>query len=194
VRSLALGLVLLAVSPSAARADWDAQFSTRLLLGGGVYVAEQSPDPWPLFELGLRADVLFGEVHAERVRFGPALDLRSEDFRTFEAGGGLAVLFPTGLGFGITTTVGAGWGARPGGRDGAFGLAQIALGYRPYNYFSAYAYGLSLYAGARVQLEGGRVWEITAGLEVDLEFIFAIPFMFVYELANGHPPDEPAAE
>ena len=89
------------------------------------------------------------------------------------------------------TTVGAGWGARPENRDGAFGLAQIALGYRPYNYFSVYGYGVSVYAGARVQLERDpRAWEISIGVEIDAEFLFVIPVMFLYELANAHDPDE----
>lgn len=186
-------LAALALSANA-QADWDGQLSTRLLTGGGAWIAEQSPDPWPLFELALRADVLLGEAHPGVVRLGPAFDLRTEDFRTLEAGGGLAIFFPTGLGFGLTTTFAGGWGARPEDRDGAFGLAQIAIGYRPYNYFSAYAYAVNLYAGARVQLENERVWEVTMGLEVDLEFVSVIPFMFVYQLARGHDPDEPEPE
>ena len=189
----ALALVsLLALAPIRAHADWDAQFSSRLLLGGGAFVDEQQPDPWPFFELGLRADVLFGEARPDRVRLGPAIDLRTEDYRTFEVGGALALHLPTGLGFGVSTTVGAGWGARPENRDGAFGLAQIAFGYRPYNYFSMYGYGVSAYLGARVQLESDpRAWEISLGVEIDAEFLFVIPFMFIYELANAHDPDEP---
>ncbi len=42
-----------------------------------------------------------------------------------------------------------------------------------------------------MQLERDRVWEVSVGVEVDLEFIFAVPFMFFYELANAHDPDEP---
>lgn len=191
IRALAL-VSLLALAPTRARADWDAQLSVRLLLGGGAFVDEQQPDPWPFFELGLRADVLLGEARPDRVRFGPAIDLRTEDYRTFEAGGGLALYLPTGLGFGIVTTVGAGWGARPENRDGAFGLAHIALGYRPYNYFSVYGYGVAVYAGARVQLERDpRAWEVSLGVEIDAEFLFAVPIMFVYGLANARDPDEP---
>lgn len=190
---LALALcVVTCLHPGHASADWDAQLSSRLLIGGGAFVAEQSPDPWPLFEAGLRADLLIGENRPSTVRFGPALDLRTEDFRTLELGGGLAVLFPTGLGFGITTTFGAGWGARPEDRDGAFAFGQLAFGYRPYNYFSPYAYGVSVYGATRIQLESDpRAWEITIGIEVDLEFIFAVPFMLLWELANAHDPDEP---
>lgn len=189
IRGLAL-LALLLV-PASARADWDAQVSSRLYLGGGAYVLEQDPAPWPLFELGLRADVLFGENRDEMVRLGPALDLRTEDFRTFEVGGGLAILWPTGSGFGITTTLGGGWGARPEDRDGAFALGQIAFGWRPYDYFSAYAWTAGVYAAGRVQLENDRAWEITIGVEVDLEFLFVIPLMFFVELARAQDPDEP---
>ena len=192
MRRTAAVLGLLWLWPVTAAADWDAQVSTRWLVGGGAYLAEQSLDVSPLFELALRADVLLGDSHPELVRFGPALDLRTEGFRTLEAGGGLAVYFPTGGGWGFTTTVGGGWGARPEGRDGGFGLAQIAMGYRPYNYYSAYAYALNIYASARVQLEPApRVWEITLGIEVDFEFTLAIPAIFLWELATATDPDEP---
>jgi len=187
----ALALAILG-APTVASADWDAQVSTRLLLGGGAWIGEQDQEAWPLFELGLRGDVLLGEARPGQVRFGPAIDLRTEDFRTFEAAGGLAVFFPTGRGFGLTLTGGAGWGARPEGRDGALAFGQLALGWRPYNYFSPYAYALNVYAGARAQVQSEpRAWEVTVGVEVDLEFIFAIPFMFFVELARGHDPDEP---
>jgi hypothetical protein len=187
-----LAFAVLAASPSLAHADdWDARVSTRLTLGGGVYVPEQLGDPWPLFEVGLRSDLLFGEAHPTRVRFGPALDLRTEGFRTFEVAGALAVLLPVESGFAFTLTGGAGWGARPEGRDGALALGQIAFGWRPYNYFSVYSWAINLYAGARVQLIEPRVWEITAGLEFDLEFLFVIPIMFFVELAQARDPDEP---
>lgn len=186
----ALAVVLL-IAPSVAAADWDAQVSARLTLGGGAYVPEAMGDPWPLFEMGLRSDLLFGEAHPARVRLGPALDLRTEGFRTFEVAGALAVLLPVEQGFAFTVTGGAGFGARPEGRDGALALAQIAFGWRPYNYFSAYAWAVNLYAAGRVQLIEPRAWEITIGLEVDFEFLFVIPFMFFWELAEARDPDEP---
>jgi hypothetical protein len=180
---------------SSARADdWDARVSSRLTLGGGVYVPEQLGDPWPLFELGVRTDLLFGEARPTRVRFGPALDLRTEGFRTFELAGGLALLLPVDQGFAFTVTGGAGWGARPEGRDGALALGTLAFGWRPYNYFSAYAWAVNLYASTRVQIQEPRVWEVTVGVELDFEFLFVIPFMYVVELSRGGDPDEPVVE
>lgn len=188
-----LGAVLalaLALAPTSARAEgWDARVSSRLTLGGGAYVPEQLGDPWPLFEMGLRTDLLFGEARPAQVRFGPALDLRTEGFRTFELAGALAVLLPIDSGFALTLTGGAGWGARPEGRDGALALAQVAFGWRPYNYFSAYAWAVNLYAGTRVQLMEPRVWEVTVGVELDVELLFVIPFMFFVELARARDPD-----
>jgi len=174
-----------------AQADWDVQLSSRLQLGGGAWIAEQNPSPWPLLEVGLRADLLAGEATSERVRFGPAFDLRTEGFRTLEVGGGLAVLWPTGQGFGFTTTLGAGWGARPEDRDGAFAMGQIAFGWRPYNYFSPYAWTAGVYAAGRVQLENERAWEITVGIEFDFELLVAIPILFLVELIEAEDPDEP---
>lgn len=188
-RLAALLLALLTLAPRAARADWDVQISSRLMLGGGAYVLEADPAPWPLFEMGLRGDLLLGETRDGVVRFGPALDVRTEDFRTLEVGGGLAVLWPTGSGFGFTTTFGAGWGARPEDRDGAFALGQISFGWRPYDYFGAYAWTAGVYAAGRVQLENGRAWEITIGLELDFELLFVIPFMVAFEGMTAEDPD-----
>ncbi|HEY8428778.1 MAG TPA: hypothetical protein VIL20_10405 [Sandaracinaceae bacterium] len=187
-RALAVVLVL---APSHAAADWDARVSARLALGGGVYVPEAAGDPWPLFEMALRSDLLFGEARPARVRFGPALDLRTEGFRTFEVAGALAVLLPVERGFALTVGGGAGWGARPEGRDGPLGLAQVAFGWRPYNYFGAYAWAVNLYAAGRVQFVDPRAWEITIGIELDFELLFVIPFMFFWELAEARDPDEP---
>jgi hypothetical protein len=190
-----LALAILAIAAPARADDWDAQISARLALGGGAWIAEQGRDPWPLFELGVRSDVLFGEARPARVRFGPAIDLRTEDFRTFEVAGALALLLPVDQGFAFTIHAGAGWGARPEDRDGALALGVISFGWRPYNYFSLYTWAIQLYAASRVQLESDpRAWEITAGVEIDFEFLFAIPFMFFVELARARDPDEPLEE
>lgn len=187
-------LLLSALVPSVAGAQvgWDARLSARLTLGGGAWIAEDGRDPWPLFEMGMRADLLFGEARPANVRFGPALDLRTEDFRTFELAGALAVLFPIDQGFAITLTAGAGWGARPEDRDGALALGVVSVGWRPYNYFEWYSWAVLFYAATRVQLENERAWEVTIGLEFDFEFLFVIPFMFFLELAEARDPDEPS--
>ncbi len=194
MRAALLVAAILALPGAASADDWDARVSARLALGGGAYIAEQSPDPWPLFEVALRSDLLFGEARPAQVRFGPAIDLRTEGFRTLELAGGLALLLPIDSGFALTVTAGAGWGARPEGRDGALALGQLAVGWRPYNYFSAYSWAINFYAGARAQLMEPRVWEVTAGIEIDLEILFVIPVMFVVELARAGDPDEPLEE
>ena len=192
--TLLLAAAILALPGAASADDWDARVSARLALGGGAYIAEQGHDPWPLFEVALRSDLLFGEARPAQVRFGPAIDLRTEGFRTLELAGGLALLLPIDSGFALTVTAGAGWGARPEGRDGALALGQLAVGWRPYNYFSAYSWAINFYAGARAQLMEPRVWEVTAGIEIDLEILFVIPVMFVVELAQARDPDEPLEE
>jgi hypothetical protein len=43
-----------------------------------------------------------------------------------------------------------------------------------------------------VQLETvPRAWEVSVGVEVDLELLVAIPVMFFVELARAEDPDEP---
>ena len=194
MRAALLAAAILALPGAASADDWDARVSARLALGGGAYIAEQGLDPWPHFEVALRSDLLFGEARPAQVRFGPAIDLRTEGFRTLELAGGLALLLPLDSGFALTVTAGAGWGARPEGRDGALALGQLAVGWRPYNYFSAYSWAINFYAGARAQLMEPRVWEVTAGIEIDLEILFVIPVMFVVELARAGDPDEPLEE
>lgn len=182
-----LGAALLG-APSARADAWDARLSSRLTLGGGAYVPEQRVEPWPLVELGLRTDLLLGEARPARVRLGPALDLRTEGFRTFEVAGGLAVLLPLDQGFALTLTGAAGWGARPEERDGPLALGALAFGWRPYDYFGPYAWAVQLYTAARVQALDPRVWELTVGVEVDLEIVFVIPILFVVQLARGGDP------
>jgi hypothetical protein len=186
-----VALLLLSAAPARAD-DWTIQTSGRLTLGGGAYIPESAPQgTWPLFETGLRGDLMIGEARPARVRFGPMLDLRTEDFRTFELAGALAVLFPLDAGFTLTLNAGAGWGARPEDRDGALALGIVSVGWRPYNYFGLYGWTVQLYGAARVQLENDRVWEVTIGLEIDFEILFVIPFMFLWELAEARDPDEP---
>ncbi|MCZ7686618.1 MAG: hypothetical protein M5U28_50865 [Sandaracinaceae bacterium] len=115
-------------------------------------------DPWPLFEMGLRSDLLFGEAHPARVRLGPALDLRTEGFRTFEIAGGLALLLPVESGFAFTVTGGAGWGARPEGRDGALALGQLAFRVAPLQLLQRVRVGREpLRGGARAAPRAARL-------------------------------------
>lgn len=196
-RSALLALLAALVGvPSAARAD--AQISVRLGAGGGAALVRGRRTEG-FFESHLVADVLFGPRLADEVRVGPSLELRTNDFATAEVTLGGSVLLPIAPALPIVLTAALGYasrrddalaGAEVEGADGVFGLARVAFGYRPYDYFSRYAYGLQLYVDARRSVTGPERWELSGGIEVDLEFAFVIPVLFVVMWLSGGDPDE----
>ena len=174
----------------AAVARADGQISSRLAVGGG---AAHAPDDGTeaIFELGVRTELLFGPAKFGSFRIGPAIDLRTSDFVTAEAAGGLAVMLPIATASPLVLTAGAGWASRPGTADGAFALGTLAWGYRSYNHHAAYGYALQIYASGRLGLDDTARWEITGGVEIDLVFLVAIPAIFLWELLTEGDPDEP---
>jgi hypothetical protein len=143
-----------------------------------------------LFEMRLVVDSLFGTRRADRLRAGPFLDLRTADFKTAEAAVGGTLALPLGGSFVLAPSAGLGFATRRREEDGAIALARGWVGYRPYNYLAAYGYGLGLYVDVRTGFGGPRRWEVTGGVEIDLEFVLGIPFMFLYTWLSGGDPDE----
>ena len=181
-------LVACALVPSAAAAD--VQASVRYGFGLGGTVAEED-GPHLLVETTLRSELLFGAAGDEHVRFGPAIDLRANRFDSFEAAGGAALLLPVFRGYPFVITAGLGYAFRRQPEvDGAFFVGTIAWGYRSYNFHGRYGLGLQLYVSTRVGLDEAR-YEITAGIEIDLEALFVIPIAMIVTAARGGPPDEP---
>lgn len=187
---VALALAFLAFA-STAHAQIDAQITSRLFLGGGAELPAQRPVA-ALFDFGARAELLVGDAAANRFRIGPGVDLRSANFRTFEAAGGLAMLLPLGYDFAIEMMLGAGFAARPENHDGGIGVLTLRAAYQPYDHFDCYSHGVAIYATGRAGLDG-QTWEVTGGLEIDFEFLIATPIVYVVTAASGHDPDEPPA-
>ncbi|MFW6050272.1 MAG: hypothetical protein ACODAU_03815 [Myxococcota bacterium] len=173
--------------PASAAAE--PQVSSRLGVGGGARWADGDTDG--LFDMVLRAEVLFGDPGDEHVRVGPAVDLRTASFRTIEAAGGAALLLPTWRGYPIVLTAGVGWAERRGAPDTPIFAGTFAWGYRSYNFHGAYGFGLMGYVTARTDLIDPHGWEIVAGVEIDLEFLVALPAMGIRMLFDRGAPDEP---
>jgi hypothetical protein len=201
--SLALALALaLAMFPGPRARAEDVQVSARLALGGGLELAQvDDAAPGALFELALRAEALFGPPFADRFRIGPALDLRSASFRSLELAAGAMALVPLGSDFAVTAMLGAGYALRdpyepllpggpPQGRDGALAVATLAGTYRPYDHFDAYGHGISLYASGRAAFAGWESWELTVGLEIDLELVVWSPIAFLVTALSARDPAE----
>ena len=188
---------LVALTPSSARAD--VQVSVRLGTGGGAAFVRGLPTDG-LFDAHLVADLSFGPRLADTVRVGPSLELRTNDLTTAEVTLGGSVLLPVVPALPLVLTVALGYASRRDdgtaagaldGADGALALARAAFGYRPYNYLSRYGYGLQLYVDLRRSVTGPERWEVSGGLEADLEFVFVIPVLFVVTWLRGGDPDEP---
>jgi hypothetical protein len=171
------------------RAMGDAQVSSRLGLGGGARFVEG--ETRGLFDMALRAEVLFGAPGDEHVRVGPALDVRTATFDTLELAGGAAVLLPTWRGYPIVLTVGVGHAFRRDELNAPFLLTTFAWGYRSYNFHGPYGFGLMGYVSARTNLQDPRAWEIVFGVEIDLQFLVAMPAMGLRMLFKRGAPDEP---
>lgn len=186
--AIALLAVLPWLLPSVARAD--VQISTRLVEGGGAaFLPDDTVDG--LFELALRGEALFGPGNPWAFRVGPALELRTDDFVTAEAAAGVALLLPVSSAFPIEVVLGAGWASRPGDADAPVALGTLAWGFRSYNYQSAYAFAFQVYVTGRTDLDRSGMWQITGGIELDLEFLIGIPVLFVHAWLTHGDPDEP---
>lgn len=192
--STSLILLSVLVVPSAHADGLDVQVTSRLVLGGGAELPRQR-DVSQLFELGARLDVLVGDDRPARVRLGPAMDLRTATFATFEGALGLSIVLPLGMDFVLGGSLLAGAAARlpgpEGPRDGAIAILTVRGGYQPYDHFDAYSMGLHLYASGRWGFYGQETWEVTAGIEIDLELIFVTPVRFILLATSGGDPDEP---
>lgn len=187
---LASAVLLTTWVASAASARADAQWSTRLGLGGGV-ASNGDASQEGVFELRLAADLLWGGARPNVVRVGPLVDLRTSDFSSAEMAAGASVSLPLMQGFPMTVSGGLGYALREADRDAPFALGRLAFGYHPYNYLSSYAYALNVYADVRHDVGPHEAWSITGGVEIDLEFIVVIPVMFIAKFITRGDPDEP---
>lgn len=173
------------LSPRSAHAD--AQYSARLSLGAGKRFADIDDEVG--FETGVRAEAMFGPPRHRSFRVGPALEVRTLDFATIEAGAGAGVLVPTGdFALGIVGLLE--YAARKVAPDGLLAVGTLSWGYRGYNYHSAYGWGLHLYASARKSITGDDVLEFTGGVEIDFMFIAVVPALAIKNLFTKDDPHE----
>ena len=194
-RALLRGALLLAtllLAPLDAHAD--GQWSARLGMGGGASMDRTRGASEGIFELHLAADVMFGGARPNVVRVGPLFDLRTSDFATAEGALGVTLSLPLLQGFPLTISAGTGAASRRANPDALFVLGRVAFGYHPYNYLAPYAYALGVYADVRRDLGAINLWQVTGGVEIDLEFLVAIPFMFITQWLTREDPEELAVD
>jgi hypothetical protein len=166
------------LAASSAPASALPQITAGATTGLALTDARAENGPRVAYHLGGRLDLLFLRDGPREMALGPYVEMLTAGFDTFEGGGGLAWLIPTGptafvfSGGGFARTSRFGW--EPGV------AATIFWGSRSYNFHSAYAVGFGLFAQGRYGLGDGKQADAIFGVQLDLEYL-ALPFVFAYE-------------
>lgn len=180
------------------------QISSRLYNGFGF--AHGLQHQGLMGDTGIRTDFLWGDPGDEHVRFGPQIDVRSACdlpiFVTclhnksieFSAGPSLLIPFRRGYPMQISPTVGYAFRRDDYGGNGMFLSNTFAWGYRPYNYFHRYGYGIMAFVSHRLHLNDVSQWEMTFGIEFDMELAVWTPILIVRMMFQNDDPDEPDDE
>jgi|GEM_PF-509023 len=171
--TLATGLVGLA-RPAAAVP----QITSGVTTGAALTDLRAENGPRVAYQLGARVDFLFLRERPRDMAIGPYVEMTTAAFDTWEGGGGIAWLVPTGS----TALVFSGGGfartSRFGWEPGVAGT--LFWGSRSFNFHSAYAVGVGLFAQGRYGLGDGRQADAVIGVQLDLEYL-ALPFVLVYQ-------------
>jgi hypothetical protein len=171
--ALATGLAGWAV-PAAARP----QITSGVTTGAAFTDVRADYGPRLAYSLGARLDLLFLRESPRDMAIGPYVDMTTAAFDTFEGGGGIAWLVPTGSTGFVFSGGGFARTSRFGWEPGLAGT--IFWGSRSFNFHSAYAVGVGLFAQGRYGLGDGKQGDAILGVQLDLEYL-ALPFVFVYE-------------
>lgn len=167
-----------ALATSAPPASARPQLTAGATTGAALTDLRAENAPRLAYHLGGRLDLLFLREAPRDMAVGPYVEVLTAAFDTFEAGGGVAWLVPTGS----TGFVFSGGGFA---RTSRFGLepgaaATIFWGSRSYNFHSTYALGVGLFAQGRYGFGDGKQTDAILGVQIDLEYL-ALPFVFAYE-------------
>ncbi len=175
-RGALTGLALILIVGRARAAP---QVGAALTVGAGAVGLEPGGRPVPVFHLGGRADVLFLRERDKDMAIGPYVELATEAFRSFEAGGGadwlvpVSDVFPFVISAGLAARSSPGLGWEPGLSTALF------VGSRGYNFHSWYGLTGGVFVQARTSLGPSHDTDLVGGLEVDLS-VFAYPFLLLY--------------
>lgn len=164
---------------SAGSAGARPQITSGVTTGAAFTDLRAENGPRLAYQLGGRLDLLFGRTGPRDMAVGPYLEITTAAFDTFETGGGVAWLVPTGPTAFVFSGGAFARKSRFGFDPGA--AATIFWGSRSFNYHSAYAVGAGLFAQGRYGLGGeDRQADAVLGVQVDLEYL-VLPWVFAYE-------------
>jgi hypothetical protein len=136
---------------------------------------------------------MFGRAKPKQFRIGPAIELRTVNFRSLEAavGPGMLIPLPGELAFGLYGLIGA--AARHQAPDGMVGIGTVTFGFRGYPYKGGwYGYGLNFYGSGRKHIGDESLVEWSGGVEVDVLFTAIIPILAIRNFVTGGDPYEDA--
>jgi hypothetical protein len=174
--AFACAFAVTALAPLPARAD--TQLSGAVTTGAALTDMRASNGPRLAYHLGGRFDALFLRERAGTMALGPYVDVATEAFDTFQAGGGVEWLVPAGEPAFIFSVGGFGRTSRFGWEPGA--EATVFWGARSFNYGSLYSPGVGLFLQGRYGFGDGHQADAVLGVQVDLEYL-VLPGLFIYE-------------
>jgi hypothetical protein len=166
----------LVAAPPAAHAT--PQITAGVTTGAALTDLRADNAPRLAYSLGARLDLLFLREAPGDMAIGPYAEVLTAGFDTFESGGGVAWLVPTGATGFVFSAGGFARTSRFGWEPGAAGT--IFWGSRSFNFHSAYAIGAGLFAQGRYGFGDGKQTDAILGVQVDLEYL-ALPLLFLYE-------------
>ncbi len=166
------------VALGAAPAEARPQITSGVTTGAAFTDVRADYGPRLAYQLGGHLDVLFLRESPRDMALGPYLEVTTAAFDTFEGGGGLAWLVPTGPTAFVFSGGGFARASRFGWEPGVAGT--LFWGSRSYNFHSAYAVGVGFFAQGRYGLGDGKQGDAILGVQLDLEYV-ALPFVLAYE-------------
>jgi hypothetical protein len=173
-----VGALALVAGSGARVAEARPQLTGGVTTGGAFTDLRAENGPRLAYHLGGRFDVLLLRDAPRDMALGPYVEVMTAGFDTFEAGGGVAWLIPTGptafvlSGGGFARTSRFGW--EPGAS------ATLFWGARSYNFHSSYAIAAGLFAQGRYGLGDAHQADAVVGVQLDLEYL-ALPFVLAYQ-------------
>jgi hypothetical protein len=174
---LALALAA-ALALDAEPAEARPQITSGVTTGAAFTDVRAEYGPRLAYQLGGRLDLLLLREGPRDMAIGPYVEVTTAAFDTFEGGGGLAWLVPTGSTAFVLSGGGFARTSRFGWEPGLAGT--LFWGSRSYNFHSMYAVGVGLFAQGRYGLGDGKQGDAILGVQLDLEYL-ALPFVFAYE-------------
>jgi len=131
----------------------------------------------------IRGDLIFGRSSEHDVGVGPALEIATTDFDDLRLLGGATAVLPLGDLFAVSATPSA--YVRAHDDTTSAGVSgRLFLGFKSYNYESAYAMGAGLLLGYDQDLGGSKEHAAIVAVQLDA-LIVALPFALVYQLIRG---------